>query len=110
MRRRSLVFTSPDRSRAAKPPRRRRLRRLLRTGALLSVIGIRRLARTRWAPVFLTGALVFVAGLTLRSSVALMVGLLVMGSAVSGTAPRSPNAAMVRTWMWLNKSRTPAGH
>jgi hypothetical protein len=100
------LSTPPCKSRATRPVRPRRLRRWLRTGALLSIIGIRRLARTRWQPIFLvTGALVFVIGLTLRNSVAFVSGMLVMGSAVSGTAPHSPNAAMVRTWMWLHKSR-----
>jgi hypothetical protein len=73
---------------------------------VLSVIGIRRLARTRWQPIFLvTGALTFIIGLMLRSSVVFVSGMLVMGSAVSDTALHSHNAAMVRTWMWLHKSR-----
>jgi hypothetical protein len=80
----------------------------LRTGALLSVIGIWRLAlaaRTRSQPIFLaTGALVLVIGLTMRSSVAVVLGMIVMGSAVSGAGPHSPTAAMVHTWMWLRKS------
>jgi hypothetical protein len=43
------------------------------------------LARARWQPVFLvTGALVLVIGLMLRSSVAFVSGMLMMGSAVSG--------------------------
>jgi membrane protein CcdC involved in cytochrome C biogenesis len=64
------------------------------------------LTQTRWQPIFLvTGALLFVIGLTLRSSVAFVSGMLVMGSAMSGTASHSPNAAMVRTWIWLNKNR-----
>ena len=86
-----------------------RIRWWLRTGALLSVIGIRRFARTartRWQPVFLViGALVLVIGLMLRSSVALVLGMLVMGSAVSDRGSHSPLAATVRTWMWLQKSR-----
>ena len=89
-----------------------RIRRQLSTGALLSVIGIRRFARTahtRWQPVFLvTGALVLIIGVMLRSSVALVLGMLVMGSAVPDMASHSPTAATVRTWMWLHKSR--AGH
>ena len=95
------------RSRATRPVRSGRLRWWLRTGALLSVIGLHRLARARWQRVFLvTGALVFVSGVMLRSSVAFVSGLLIMGSAVSGTAPPSPTAARVHTWMWLHKSRT----
>src|SRR5690348_17871131 len=93
---RANLSTLAGESRARRPVRPRRLRWWLRTGALLSVIGIRRLARTRWQPIFLgTGALVFVIGLMLRSSVAFVSGMLVMGSAVSGTAPHSPTAAMV---------------
>ena len=100
--------TPPGESRATRPVRSGRLRWWLRAGALLSVIGLRRLERARWQRVFLvTGALVFViGGLMLRSSVAFVSGMLIMGSAVSGTAPPSPTAARVHTWMWLHKSRT----
>src|SRR5437773_1163702 len=86
-RRRNLLSnrsTPAGESRAPRPVRSWRLRWWLRTGALLSVIGIRRLARARWQRVFLvTGALVFVIGLMLRSSVAFVSGMLIMGSAVS---------------------------
>ena len=93
-----------------RPVRLRRLRWWLRTSALLSVVGIRRFARaarTRWQrPIFLIiGALVLVVGLMLRSSVAAISGLLVIGSSVSDRGLQSPTAAMVRTWMWLRKSR-----
>lgn len=90
-----------------KPLRPRRIRLWLRTGVLLSVIGMRRFARTartRWQPTFLVvGALVLVIGLTLRSSVAFISGMLAMGAAVSDTGLPSPTAAMVRTWAWLGK-------
>jgi hypothetical protein len=73
------------------------------------VIGIRRFARTerpRWQPIFLViGALVLVIGLMLRSSVAFVLGMLVMGSAAPDMGSHSPTAATVRTWMWLHKSR-----
>jgi hypothetical protein len=73
---------------------------------VLSVTGIRRLTRTRWQSIFLiTGAVVFVTGLMLRSSVAFISGMLVMGSAVSDTASHSPIAATAHTWMQLHKSR-----
>ena len=99
--------TPPGESRATRPVRSWRLRWWLRTGALLSAIGIRRLAQARWQRVFLVaGALVFVIGLMLRSSVAFVSGILILGSAVSGTAPPSPTAASVHTWMWLQESRT----
>jgi hypothetical protein len=53
-----------------KPLRPRRIRLWLHTGVLLSVIGMRRFARTartRWQPIFLViGALLLVIGLTLR--------------------------------------------
>jgi hypothetical protein len=96
----------PGVTRQARPLR---IRRRLSTGALLSVIGMRRFARTahtRWQPVFLvTGALALVIGLMLRSSVAVVLGLLVMGSTVPDIGSRSPTAATVRTWMWLHKDR-----
>ncbi len=102
----SNLSAPPGKSRATRPARPRRLRWWLRTGALLSVVGIRRLARTRWQPIFLVaGALIFVIGLTLRSSVAFVSGMLMVGSAVSGTAPPSPSGAMVRTWVWLHRRR-----
>ena len=102
----SNLSTPAGASRATRPVP-SRLRWWLRTGALLSVIGIRRLARARWQPVFLvTGAVVFVIGLMLRSSVAFVSGMLMMGSAVSGTGPPDPTAARVHTWMWLHTSRT----
>jgi hypothetical protein len=76
---------------------------------LLSVIGIRRFARTahtRWQPCALvTGALVLGLGLILGSSVAFVLGMVVMGSAVSDTGPHNPTAATVRTWMWLRRDR-----
>ena len=101
------LSTLAGESRATRPVRAWRFRWWLRTGALLSVIGIRRLARTRWQPIFLvTGALVFVIGLMLRSSVAFVSGMLMMGSAASGTALPDPTAARVHTWIWLHKSRT----
>jgi hypothetical protein len=108
--RRNLLSNLPiaaGESRTRRPVRSWRLRRWLHTGALLSVLGIRRLARTRWQPLFLvTGTLVFVIGLIMRSSVAVVSGLLVIGSAAYDTALPSPTAATVRTWMWLRKSRT----
>lgn len=96
------------RSRAVQPSRTRRIRWCLRTGVLLSVIGMRRFALTArppWRPVFLvTGALFLVIGLTLRSSVAVVSGMLVMGPAVSSAGLPSPTAAMVRTWAWLGRT------
>lgn len=104
----SDLSAAAGRSRAMKPLWPRRIRRWLHTGVLLSIIGMRRFAqtgRTRWQPTFLViGALLLVIGVTLRSSVAVVSGLLAMGPAVSDTGLPSPNAAMVRTWAWLHKS------
>ena len=103
-------LTAPAREpRATRPVRPRRLRRWLRTGTVLSIIGIRRVARTaraRRLPIGLaTGALVLVTGLMTGTSVVFILGLLVVGSAVSDRGSHSPNAATVRTWMSLRKSR-----
>jgi hypothetical protein len=111
--RRNLLLsdlTAPiGKSRATRLMRPRRIRRWLRTGALLPVIGIRRFARTertRWQPTFLViGILVLVIGLMLRSSVAVVSGMLVAGSAAPDMGLHSPTAAAVRTWMWLQKNR-----
>ena len=77
----------------------RRVRWWLRAGAWLAVTSATRLARiaqSRW-PVLLavTGVLVAVMGLLLRSSVAFVAGLLMAGASTEGRSP-SPTAAMVR--------------
>jgi len=89
-RRRNLVVWHPprggaDRYSAPSFPRitlARRIRWWLRTGALLSVIGIRRIARIvrcRWRPVFLvSGALLMVVGFELSSGAIFVPGLLVL--------------------------------
>ena len=87
---------------APRYPRRARARRVrwwLRTGAWLAVIGVTRLTRAvqcRWPLMFLvTGVLLMVIGLLLRSTVAFIVGMLVAGSSANGRS-QSPEAAMVR--------------
>ena len=89
-RRRNLVVWNPslgvaDRYGTPNFPRitlTRRFQWWLRTGALLSVIGIRRLARivrSRWRPVFLvSGGLLIVVGFELSSSAVFVPGLLVL--------------------------------
>ena len=63
-------------------PRPRPIRRCLRTGALLAVVGITRLARTmraRWGSLFLiAGTLLVIIGITLSSAGAFVPGLLVL--------------------------------
>ena len=68
---------------AWRPARPRRIRWLLRTGGLLAVIGVVRLARitrTRWEPVFLSvGALLMVIGFVLPAAfVTFFIGMLVL--------------------------------
>ena len=72
----------PRRSRA-RPPRLRRIRWWLRTGALLTVLGVLRLARTarvRWEPVcLLAGVVIAGTGFALPAGGGLfMLGLLVL--------------------------------
>ena len=66
----------------ARPARLRRIRWWLRTGALLTVLGVLRLARTarvRWEPVcLLAGVLIAVTGFALPSSGLFMLGVLVL--------------------------------
>ena len=105
----SSLSATVDRSRVPRPVGLRRLRWWLRTGAVLSVVGIRRFARaarTRRQPILVvTGAVVLVIGLMLRSSVAAISGLLVIGAFAWDTGLQNPEAAMVHTWIWLRKSR-----
>lgn len=65
-----------------------------------------RAAGAHWRFVFLvTGALLIVIGVMLRSSVAVISGLLVLGPCVPDALSWSPEAAMVSTWEWLHKSQ-----
>jgi hypothetical protein len=41
----------------------------------------------------------------LRNSVAVISGILVIGSFAWDTGLQNPEAAMVHTWMWLRKNR-----
>jgi hypothetical protein len=70
------------RHRGARPARLRRIRWWLRTGALLTVVGVLRLARTarvRWEPVcLLAGVLIAVTGFALPASGLFMLGVLVL--------------------------------
>src|SRR6201993_5060995 len=71
---------SARRRRGARPARLRRIRWWLRTGALLTVVGVLRLARTarvRWEPVcLLAGVLIAVTGFALPASGLFMLGVL----------------------------------
>jgi hypothetical protein len=88
-----VVWKSPARPvgryaapRFTRPARGRRIRRWFRTGALLAVIGLMRLARTmrtrRGTRLLLTGAALMVAGITLLSGLAsgvtVIVGILAL--------------------------------
>jgi hypothetical protein len=94
MHRRNLAvwssFASPaDRAEGSwltRPTRNRRVRRLIRTGALLTVLGLMRLAGGAWprGRLVLAGGLLTVAGIVLRSQpagVVLLPGLLLIFSA-----------------------------
>lgn len=80
-----LVFT-----RLARP---RQIRWWFRTGALLAVIGVTRLARimrAHWRSMFLVaGALLVIIGIALSSAGALVPGLLVLLVGLAGGAGRS---------------------
>jgi hypothetical protein len=105
--RRNLVVWSPSAGpvgqhgvpRFARVARTRRIRRWIRTGALLAVIGLIRLAhavRTRWRPLLAGGVLTAV-GIMLHSgmgSVVFFPGVLLLLSAV--LVPPSPEAARER--------------
>jgi hypothetical protein len=78
-----------------RPPRTRRIHRAVRTGALLTIIGLMRLARAvppRWRPL-LAGTVLTVAGVLLRGGAwgaVLLPGLLLLLSAP--LIPASPDA------------------
>jgi hypothetical protein len=96
-RRRGLVVWSSGRSWAWRPGRPRRVRWFLRTGALLAVLGVMRLARgtrARWEPLFLLlGAGFMIVGFMVPAAfVGFLLGLMILvvtllrGIAVKGRA------------------------
>jgi hypothetical protein len=96
--RRSLMIWTPPGGRTEgydvpAVTRPRPIRRWFRTGALLAVLGITRLARTmraRWGSVFLVaGTLLVIIGITLSSAGALVPGLLVLLVGLTRGAGRS---------------------
>ena len=97
---------SADRYRAlsfTRITRPRRIRWWLHAGMVVSVIGLRRLARTartRWRPIFLVaGALLLVTGILRPGTMAFVPGMLVLGlAAPSRDGLPSPTTAMVRAW------------
>lgn len=106
--RRNLVVWSPyvgpaDRYGApglTRLARTRRIHRFIRTGALLTVIGLRRLARAvrpRWRPL-LAGAVLTMVGLMLRSGAwgaVILPGIWFLGSAL--LVPANPDADRKRS-------------
>ena len=102
--RRTLVVWSSSAGPAGRPgglrlTRSRRVRRRIRTGALLAVLGLTRLAaaaRPRWRPL-LAGGVLTAAGVMLRSGsggVVLLPGLLLLASALF--VPGGPGTARTR--------------
>ena len=92
---------------AWRPARPRRIRWLLRTGGLLAVIGLVRLARTvraRWEPVCLgTGALLMVIGFALPAAfVTFFLGMLVLlVTLLKGVATKGRAAGQAADcWRW----------
>jgi thiamine transporter ThiT len=67
---------------------------------------IARTARTRRRLIFLViGALLLIIGVALRSTVAFISGMLVMGSFAFDAQPGTPTGAHVRMWQWLHKNQ-----
>ena len=85
--------------RSTRPARSERIRWWLRTGVLLTVIGVMRLARitrARWRPAFLlTGTLLIVIGVMLPSLAAFFFGPLVVLFAM----PKGPGASNDGYWI-----------
>ena len=105
-----VVWTSsdvPGRSWAWRPGRSRRIRWWLRTGALLAIIGVVRLARitrARWEPVSLgAGALLMVIGFALPAAfVTFFLGMLVLlVTLLKGVATKDrPTGQAADCWQW----------
>lgn len=92
---------------ARRPGRPRRIRWLLRTGTLLALIGLMRLARatrTRWEPVSLVaGATLTVIGFEVpAASVAFVLGILVLVvTLLKGIATKGrPTGQAADCWQW----------
>ena len=67
---------------------------------------IARAARTRQRLIVLAiGALLLIIGVVLRSGVAFVSGIVVMGSFAFDAQPASPTVAHVRMWQWLYKNQ-----
>ena len=67
---------------------------------------IARTVRARQRLIFLvTGALLMIIGVVLRSITVFVIGMLVMGSFAFDAQAGSPTSAHVRMWQWLQKNR-----
>jgi hypothetical protein len=110
-RRGNLVIWSssgiPGPSRATRPSRARRIRWWVRTGTLLALIGVVRLARVaraRWEPVFLgVGATLMIIGFELPAAfVAFPLGMLVLVvTLLKGIAAKGrPAGQAADCWQW----------
>ncbi len=67
---------------------------------------VARTVRTRQRLIFLViGALLLIIGMALRSTIAFISGMLVMGSFAFDTQPETPTGAHVRMWQWLHKNQ-----
>ena len=67
---------------------------------------IARTARARRRLIFLViGALLLIIGVALRSTIAFISGMLVMGAFAFDAQPGSPTSAQVRMWQSLHKNR-----
>jgi thiamine transporter ThiT len=67
---------------------------------------ITRTVRTRQRLISLViGALLLIIGMALRSTVAFISGMLVMGSFAFDAQPGTPTSAHVRMWQWLHKNQ-----
>ncbi len=67
---------------------------------------IARTVRTRQRLIFLViGALLLIIGMALRSTIAFISGMLVMGSFAFDAQQGVPTSAHVRMWQWLHKNQ-----
>jgi hypothetical protein len=106
----AVAASRPARRRSTRPARARRVRWWLRTGALLTILGVLWLSRTtraRWEPVsLLVGTLVALAGLMLSAAGAFFAGLLILIVTLLKGIKERQRSHPLSSWRQLGRAGT----